>query len=75
MQTRFALSLSEEAAAILLKSTNGRNKGKWLSETILNCARGTEIGVTERMAQRLARIEHKIDGLVEFLPVIDVGTH
>lgn len=77
MQTRFTVELSEEAAALLLESTTERNKGKWLSALILNCAHGSELGVTERIDQRLVRVERKIDQMiergVEVVTVADVG--
>lgn len=59
IQTNFNITLTEEAAAVLIASATERKKGEWLSDVIVRCAQETAHadGMFERMEKKLDRIE------------------
>lgn len=64
MSKSFNVTLSDEAAALLLQSATGeRKKGEWLSELILGRMPANGEGVLERIESRLARIENRLTTL------------
>lgn len=67
IQTNFNITLSPEAAAVMLGSTSERKKGEWLSDIILRGAYGERSGegILERIDARLTRMERQLAGLVE----------
>lgn len=61
MSKSFNVTLSDEAADVLLQSATGeRKKGEWLSELILGRMQPSGEGVLERIESRLARIESRL---------------
>lgn len=61
MSKSFNVTLSDEAADVLVQSAPGeRKKGEWLSELIVGRMQSNGEGVLERIESRLARIESRL---------------
>lgn len=65
MTVKLQLYVTEEAAEIISRSTTDKNKGKWLSDVIVEYDRlmtedTNECGALEQIRDRLWRIERRL---------------
>lgn len=65
MTVKLQLYLTDEAAEIISRSTTDKNKGKWLSDVVLEynrlmTAEPNDCGALEQISDRLWRIEQRL---------------